>query len=169
MELNNTQTEVEDKSKFFDLKEEVAITMIYSGVRICQQHYELSENFSSELFMYFKRDDNYMCVADILNEWSCFEDNGRVNLNSLPDPSLVRPCDRLIRLYTSAGMPQPHSMFDELDGDPSAFTKMVFVYRMLYDILYANKLHYLEQDQADHFTKNTSLFQLDDEITLIHR
>lgn len=136
--------------------------LIYSGLRMCQYQYQLGDDYAANLFSYFKKDAGDGLVSMILNEWECFEPKGRLNLNRLADPSLVKPCSRLMNLYLENGRGEPHPMFKEADDSPSEFNKMVFIYRVLYDILYALKLPFLDSEQANHFVSNTALFQLDD-------
>ena len=151
------------------LTKQAAMALLYNGLRIGQFHWDLSETFVNNLYTWYNTGNNYKIVELILDEWGCFdqEHNGQLSLIRLPSSVAVRPCARLSTLYMTNGTPDPHSMFKELELDPDMFRKMVYTYRMAYDILYSQQLLYLTYEEADKFTDQAALYQIDAELGTI--
>lgn len=146
---------------------ELSMAMLYYGLRLGIKQYELGGKFGNNLYAYFSKDNNWECVPHILKEWSCIEEDGRINLITLPNPVLVRPCGRLSTLYNSNGIPQPHDMFKEDDPQPDLFRRMVYTYRMAYDLIYLHNMPLSEPEAASNFVESTTLLELSDKLTPI--
>ena len=138
----------------------VSIAMIQYGLRVATEQYDLGKDFGDKLFSFFLAGDNRLIATHILKEWGCIEGD-RVVLTKLSNPVLIRPCARLATLYNNNGMPEPHRIFKQVEEDPNLFNRMVYTYRMCYDILYAHNLPFMEEGEADKFTDGAILWQFD--------
>lgn len=156
----------------------MALCLIYNGINISQFQYDLGSSYAINLVSFYG-DKQRTCriVNDILNHWDCFNEKGDVSLSKLPHPVLMRPCTDLMKLYldnNQSPMMKCHPMFLHIDDTPSSNTNMIFTYRIAYDLLWANKLMhivdddstltYVSREAADKFEDGTTLFQLDDAL-----
>lgn len=151
----------------FSITEKQATNLVYMGATIAIDHYGLSKYMGSRLFTFVTEADHYKIVHNILEQWECYEEDGvgkRVNLSKLPDPTYVRPCNVLSSLYQENGRIDPAPMWKRIEVDPGDFNKMVYTYRVIYDLLMCMRLPFMSAEDADHFVDATVLFQMDDEF-----
>lgn len=155
------------------LNKKLSMSMIYYGLRLATEQYDVGKKFADNLYTFFNEGDNWKCVPEVLEGWGCIEDGGRVNLYLLPNPALLRPCAKLSTIYNMGHKPMPHPMFAEDDADPDLFRRMVYSHRMAYDLLYLHKLPHHNVENPDEvegvklFLEKSSFMGLDDHLTPI--
>lgn len=137
--------------------------LLHQGLQLATSLYGVGKDFAAGIYMREVQDDMQV-VVNILDGYGCFfnDEYGDlcVDLTKLADPSLVRPCSRLMELFLENGQKEPALIFKEIETSPSAFNKMVYTYRMVYDALFFHSLPHIDRDQRIHFLENTSLTQI---------
>jgi hypothetical protein len=155
--------------------EEKANKLLASSLVIAVNLYGLSSDFGK---MIYKVANQYNIAYNILEGYNCFTSNksNPITLFNMPNPVLIRPCNKLNSIMLSKGIITLPKEFEILEKDPSPFNQMVFSYRTTYDALYGVRLLLHDSGidgeyrgdftkvHAEEFLLNTSLYQLNREI-----
>jgi hypothetical protein len=156
-------------------RKEKADKLLASSLVIAINLYGLSTKFGK---MIYKVANQYSISYNILEAYNCFttSNSNPITLFNMPNPVLIRPCNKLNSIMLSNEIITLPKEFEVLEKDPSPFNQMLFSYRTTYDALFGMRLLLHDSGingeyrgnftdvHAKEFLDNTTLYQLNREL-----